>query len=194
MTDRLAAGFVLGFHGCDRAVGEALLAGAAFEESKNAYDWLGRGAYFWEANPQRGLAFAEELRRRKPGKINDPAVVGAVIDLGVCLDLTTQSGIQQVRGAYDQLAEMSGDSGYELPKNGPDLLRRNLDCAVINWLHTMRKDAGENPVDTVRGVFVEGKPVFPESGFYAKTHIQIAVRNAKSIKGVFRVHEGLLQT
>ncbi|MGA7236293.1 MAG: hypothetical protein WBY44_11470 [Bryobacteraceae bacterium] len=42
-------------------------------------------------------------------------------------------------------------------------------------------------VDTFRGVFIEGEPLYPGAGFYAKTHVQIVVRNPNCIKGVFRV-------
>ncbi|GAB6038857.1 hypothetical protein JCM15519_34160 [Fundidesulfovibrio butyratiphilus] len=45
---------------------------------------------------------------------------------------------------------------------------------------------GIGPFDTVRGLFTEGGPLFPGSGFQAKTHIQTAVRTLPSIKGVFR--------
>ena len=62
----LSASFVLGYHGCDQAVGEGLLDGDDFKPSKNDYDWLGPGIYFWEANPQRGLDFARELARSSP--------------------------------------------------------------------------------------------------------------------------------
>lgn len=48
------------------------------------------------------------------------------------------------------------------------------------------------PFDTVKGVFVEGEQAYPGSGFSDKTHIQIAVRNPKMIKGVFRVDQELL--
>jgi hypothetical protein len=65
--------------------------------------------------------------------------------------------------------------------------RRNLDCAVIRRLHSILKDQSLPAVDTVRGVFTEGTPIYPDAGFDAKTHIQIAVRNLNSIKGVFRV-------
>lgn len=41
--------------------------------------------------------------------------------------------------------------------------------------------------DTVRGLFTEGGPLFPGSGFRAKTHVQVAVRSADNIKGYFRV-------
>jgi hypothetical protein len=62
-----------------------------------------------------------------------------------------------------------------------------LDGAVIRLLHGIRRDEGEVPVDTVRGVFLEGDPIFDGSGFYAKTHIQICVCNPECIKAVFRV-------
>jgi hypothetical protein len=60
---RLASAFILGYHGCDRRVGERLLAGTAFKPSNNDYDWIGPGIYFWEANPLRGLEFAEEASK-----------------------------------------------------------------------------------------------------------------------------------
>jgi len=40
---------VLGFHACERKVGEALLSGVGgFKSSTNDYDWLGSGMYFWD--------------------------------------------------------------------------------------------------------------------------------------------------
>ncbi len=40
-------GFILGFHGCDREVGEAILQGKTqhLTPSANDYDWLGTGKY-----------------------------------------------------------------------------------------------------------------------------------------------------
>ncbi len=64
---------------------------------------------------------------------------------------------------------------------------RNLDCAVINHLHAIRKENSLMPFDTVRGIFQEGKPIYADAGFRAKTHIQICVCNSECIKGVFRV-------
>ena len=36
----------------------------------------------------------------------------------------------------------------------------------------------------MRGIFAEGEPAYPGAAFDAKTHVQIAVRNADCIKGV----------
>ena len=127
---RTVTGFVLGYHGCDRSIAEKLLAGSPFEASTNNYDWLGAGAYFWENDPLRAMRWAEKLRDRpgKNGKIKDPTVVGAVIDLGLCLDLTTQSSLDVIRAAYDGLVTVSEVAKQALPENIDDL-RRPLDCA-----------------------------------------------------------------
>lgn len=189
---RLAAGFILGFHGCTVAVANRLLAGDAFRHSDNVYDWLGQGIYFWEANPDRALEFAREkiARERRRGAApghRSPAVVGAVIDPGLCLDLTTKAGIDAVHEAYETLRSTSASVGEDMPVNSTRFPLRPLDCAVVNHLHTLRRRDGQRVVQTVRGVFIEGRPPYPNAGFHEKTHIQIAVRDESSIKGVFRI-------
>ncbi|MGB0060033.1 hypothetical protein [Candidatus Binatus sp.] len=191
---QLASSFVLGYHGCDKAVGERILRGEPFKQSNNDYDWLGPGIYFWEANPLRGLDFAREARKRRSSKIKQPFVIGAVISLGLCLDLTTAAGVEQVRAAHRDLSRLAAASRVELPQNSPDRLRQQLDCAVIQMVHTIRRDRKDQPIDTVKGVFLEGRPIYEGSGFYARTHIQIAVRNHECIKGVFRVPPAQLRS
>jgi len=91
----LSASFVLGYHGCDRGTGEKLLQNERFRPSENAYDWLGSGIYFWEANPDRALEWALQHvshRKSKSGLDSEPLVVGSVIDLGYCLDLISANG------------------------------------------------------------------------------------------------------
>lgn len=186
---RLAPGLLLGFHGCDRKVAESLLSGENFKSSQNNYDWLGHGVYFWEANPKRAIDFSRELARRKKSPVVDAHLVGCVLNLGYCLDLTTKAGLDAVKAAYSEYKSLVDAAGedHNLPQNHPDLLRRFLDCAVINHLHAIREEAGEPAFDSVRGVFIEGSELYPTSGFHHKTHIQIAIRNPDCIKGVFRV-------
>lgn len=67
---------------------------------------------------------------------------------------------------------------------------RELDCAVIENLHDERVMLNLKPFDSVRGVFVEGKELYPGAGFNEKNHIQICIRNPNCIKGFFNpVHE-----
>ena len=120
-------------------------------------------------------------------------MIGAIIDLGLCLDLTTSSSLEWVKIAYGSLVEVTEAAGLGLPENSSDELRRNLDCAVIRRLHTILDTEGLPAIDTVKGVFTEGKPAYPGSGFREKTHIQIAVCNSQCIKGVFRVPEEQLR-
>ncbi len=156
-------------------------------KSDNAYDWLGPGVYFWEANPERALDFAIATSRRKNSKIRKPFVVGAVIDLGLCLDLTTKGSLDMLRETYEQVKKISVADNAELPTNSEDLSRRNLDCAVITRLHTILKTGGSQEIDSVKGIFTEGMPIYPGSGFLEKTHVQVAVCRLECIKAVFRV-------
>lgn len=93
-------------HGCERKVGEAVLAGdGQVARSENVCDWLGHGAYLWENSPRRALGWARFLTQRPPvtkRKIRDPFVIGAVIDLGNCLDLTDAASREMIRAGYDE--------------------------------------------------------------------------------------------
>lgn len=166
--------FVLGFHGCDESVQKKVLIGEEkLKPSKNDYDWLGHGIYFWENDPNRALKWAKDSN-----KIEKPAVLGAVIDLGECLNLFEQENLQLVHNVYKNLKKRK----FELPRNhGKDLYKRDLDCFVINSLHNM----GKYKFDTVRSPFWEGYGLYKNSGFRTKNHIQICVINPKCIKGYF---------
>jgi hypothetical protein len=189
---RLSSSFILAYHGCQREVGERLLSGEPFTPSDNDYDWLGPGIYFWESNPRRALDWANLLHQRKGIETpSDPFVVGAAIDLGYCLDLLSANGLSGVKAAYEDFIQYARMSGRTMPKNsgGDDLLLRQLDCAVIKHLHISKSLSNEPAFDTVRGVFIEGVPLYPTSGFREKTHIQICVCNPEAIKGIFRVRQ-----
>jgi hypothetical protein len=91
---------------------------AKFLRSENDYDWLGPGVYFWETNPGRALEFAEEKKSRNQG-ISEAFVVGAVVDLGMCLDLTTKDSIDDLRNAYASLEGTFRVRGVQLQQMDP---------------------------------------------------------------------------
>ena len=186
-------GLVLGYHGCDAETARKLLNGDPFEVSSNSYDWLGDGVYFWERDPRRGFEFANDLVSRKRNIIRTPTVVGAVLALGRCLDLTTRNACALVQESYQALEALtSANAGTSpIPENSADLMRRYRDRAVIELLFSLRAKIKEPEFDTVRGVFEEGPPAYPGAGFRTRTHIQIAVRNPACILGVFRVSPAL---
>ncbi|MGD9863299.1 MAG: hypothetical protein AB7S99_08805 [Pseudodonghicola sp.] len=190
---RLQTSFILGYHGCQAEVGEAVLSGAAkLIGSNEDFHWLGPGVYFWESDPLRAWEWADW--KTSGGDIQEPFVIGAAIDLGNCLDLLARDSLELVQQAYSSFVATvtAMDERAALPHNkragskDEDNLLRFLDCAVIKHLHSAIEVQGEEPFDTVRGLFTEGEELFPGSGFQKKTHIQIAVRNPDCIKGLFR--------
>ena len=115
-------------------------------------------------------------------------MVGAVLDLRRCLNLLDTTSLRLVAETHELLEDFARLSDTPLPQNtgGPDLLRRELDCEVIQSLHARRALDGHEPFDSVRAVFPEGAPLYPGAGFRAKNHIQIAVRSTARVLGYFR--------
>ncbi|MCU7618479.1 hypothetical protein NZ698_14860 [Chryseobacterium sp. PBS4-4] len=185
------SGLILGFHGCDKSIRDKVVneSGFMLKKSENDYDWLGHGIYFWENNHERALHFAEELRDNPKSSVTEPAVLGAVIDLGACLDLLDSKFLKEIKISHDLLCDSYETYGLELPKNikskTGELLARKLDCAVIQSTHALNVNAGGKDYDSVRGVFFEGEDLYENAGFKQKNHIQIAIRNQDCIKGFF---------
>lgn len=177
---------VVAYHGCDAEVAERLLDGEPFRKSENEYDWLGEGIYFWEFGADRAMKFAHDQAAR--GKVQSPAIVGALLQLGRCYDLMDTRFTDELPIAFDLFRKVHEQTGKPLPENRgrtPDMLLRNLDSAVLNfylgWLATNGRS-----YDSVRCGFVEGPPAFEGSGIRHRSHIQIAVRNPACVVGVFR--------
>jgi len=193
---------LLGFHGCDKATRNALVNNPHdIKVSNKPYDWLGHGFYFWENNYERAMDWANEKAKR--GRIQEPAVLGAVIDLGYCFDLLDSKYTKMLRESYDYLTNEYKKNDKDLHKNTDaagdihnDKVFRNLDCRVIQDMHSLTykkslkgRDSNVLPIrrifDSTRGVFIEGGPVFEGSEIREKSHIQICIRNFNCIKGFF---------
>ena len=176
---------ILGFHGCKKETFENVIyKQEQLKKSENIYDWLGHGIYFWEHNLERAKDWAEFRYG------NDACVIGAVLDLGYCLNLTDSFSARILKIGYTGLKEKSEALGQEMPKNRKslktnDILLRDLDCAVIQMVHQINEDSNLQPYDSVRGIFIEGDPVFPGAEIREKTHVQICIRNPNCIKGYF---------
>ena len=152
-----------GLHGCDRPVAETLLTGTRSRPAKTIR--IGSDPVFIFGKPIRSGASSSHVNGNAREKIADPYVVGAVIELGFCLDLISSNGVAAVKSAYEDFRAYAEQAGnVSLPKNrgGEDKLRRELDCAVINHLHNVRHVAALPRFDSVRGVFIEGARIYPQ--------------------------------
>lgn len=182
--------YILGYHGCDAEVARRIVAGDdELKPSKNDYDWLGHGLYFWEEGYERAFRWAvEESKsdRAAARRIKTPAVLGAIIDLGDCLDLVQVEYLDLVKDAHDRLLQLLEEFQRDPPANkGKEMSLRKLDCAVFEALHEFRKEEKQTPFDTVRAFFTEGEALYPTAGIRKLDHIQICVRDTARIVGYF---------
>lgn len=122
---------------------------------------------------------------------SEPFVIGAVLNLGYCLDLSTRSGLEKIDLTWNSIVKPSYDNG-KLKGNKPgrkgengELMLRFLDCHVIEALHRYNRDNGFEEYDSVRAPFWEGEELYPTAGFFSKNHIQLCIRNMECILGCF---------
>ena len=90
---------------------------------------------------------------------------------------------------YPSFEQTLTRQGIPIPQNAPahgkdrDLVRRKLDCAMLNWaIPGIEQELGVR-FQTVRGVFQEGVPAYPGSGILRKSHIQVVVRDHECVLG-----------
>ncbi len=179
---------IFGFHSCDREVGLKIINGKdSLKPSLNSWDWLGGGIYFWEQNPGRALEYAEECAKKTQffrGEIKNPFVIGAIINLGNCLNLLESKSAIILKQAHKVLGETKLLSGTAMPKNKG--ANRALDCAVIQTVHQSNKESNSGIVyDTIRSSFAEGGEVYPGSIFTDRLHIEVCVINPDMILGYY---------
>ncbi len=186
--DRYAR-IVVGYHGCEEQFARKLLTGdlamSEWKPSSNKYDWLGEGIYFWEYSEARAWRWARDKAKEKEGSWK-PSVIGALIQLGRCLDFTDENDTRLLGEAYQQVSRVMGAAGQPMPENrgrDDDLKARHRDCIVINWCVA---NTAAVKYQTVRGAFWEGPEAFEGARIRQESHIQIAVRDPTCILGVFR--------
>lgn len=178
---------IIGFHSCDRTIGLRILNGEDdLIASDNTWDWLGPGVYFWEQNPARALEYALDSssgRQKNKIPIKTPFVIGAIIELGNCLNLLEPSSLNVLKNAYGSLHKAELKSGSAMPQNKN--ANRQLDCAVIKYVHEINRRVRLPAYDTIRSAFSEGQHIYPGSTFTDRLHVEICVCNKEAIKGYF---------
>lgn len=201
---RYRPNLMIGFHGCDEKVRDALVNNPnVIKSSNSSYDWLGNGFYVWENNYDRALQWAKDKKKRDGNDEFVPSVVGVVFTLNLCLDFSDSEYTGIIKTYYELFKSECEAFGNPLPHNKnikndefKDMLLRELDCAVIEFMHSKiankikeeKSTKGFSDLqqfDTVRGLFMEGGPAYEGAGIQLKNHIQICIRNKNCIKGFF---------
>ncbi len=166
------------------ASAERLVSGEDFQPSDEDDEWFGKGIYFWEHAFKQAWWWARDHKRHP-----HPAVIGTVIRLGNCFDLIDPGNVEILHDFYDAMLAELRAAGIEPPRNV--YTRRRLDCALFNYVYKYCERARQ-PLDTARAVYVPTsrlKRVVPGSWISEETHIQVCVRNPRSILAVWHVRE-----
>lgn len=107
---------IVAYHGCDRNVAESVLAGRTrLRPSDNDYDWLGPGVHFWVDSPERGLQWARDASIRPKSRIKHPYVIGAVVQPGLCLNVTDYGVNEELRFAWQVLSTSMNTTATPMP-------------------------------------------------------------------------------
>ena len=155
---------VKGYHGTSVERADSIIETGRFVPSRNDWDWLGHGIYFWEHAPLRALQWARARYRHRA------IVLEATIALSSCLDLNDLRYTSAVRIAYDSLRDAYLSARKPLPANRRKA--RYLDCLVLNYLSTYILPECES----IRAPFLEGEPIYEGSMLLSQSHIQLVVR------------------
>jgi hypothetical protein len=166
---------VLGYHGTSRKAVEAVLGGAPLQISRNQWDWLGDGVYFWEYGPVRAWEWARERHGEQA------AVLRATIALEGCLDLADLPGTRDLARVFGPFCAKMKEVGASLPVQKGK--QHGLDRAVINFF----AEEVDPPVRVVRAPFIEGERLWDGSALWDRSHVQLAVRDGGLLAGVVQV-------
>jgi len=191
---------VVGYHGTSREVADRLLAPSslnpaqshverpAFRASTNVGDWLGHGIYFWEQAPSQAWWWADTQAQK--GKHTQGAVIGALIDLGHCVDLLDPAAgwAGELESGRLRVEATLGAAALPVPRNANN--HKALDCAVVNDVCLRQSDHG-TPVDSLRALFAPSggglQRLWERSGLLRFTHVQLCVRNPDCFLAVWDV-------
>jgi hypothetical protein len=172
---RRAPRTVVGYHGCSRAAAERIMAGEPFTPSARRYDWLGVGVYFWEYGPFRAVEWAESRFGAE-----EAAVLEATIKLGRCINLLDIEHHVRFTQAYEWALHQASRDGTTIPENRVTGLHYRDRHLIEFYCRIAAEDTGVQ-FQTVRACYPEGEPLFPGSHLLSRTHVQIAVRDARCI-------------
>lgn len=185
---------VRGYHGTSLDIAQQIAANRLpFKPSVNNDDWLGGGIYFFQDGLSRARTWAVN-RYRDGAEI--PAVLAVDIDLTHCIDLFDSSACFALSRAYQAfeihaanlladpvqagLCVENGDvfttACREVDPRKRKPIQNFRDRAMVDWYVDRLLKNGQ-PVNSVRGMFLSGKAVFPESHLFNWAHAQIAVVN-----------------
>ena len=176
---------IRGFHATSRESAKGIFS-EGFKPSNNDHDWLGPGIYFFQDTIEGTRNWAKN--ERKGGPITDLEIIGADIEYAGFVDLVEFGWGDVLTSYYEMLKKRHSKEFLEVSKKQKPYipgessnLAHPLDCYVIRYAVGVLNKKRDEKVKAVRGVFLEGEPLYDGSHLLSRTHIQIAVIDATAI-------------
>lgn len=202
------------YHGTTTKIADQIFSDRHFKFSKNEYDWLGSGVYFYQEAPLKALAWAQKFSIDSENRGTTPAVIEVEFDLSKVFDLFKPENFEFLR-IVDQKYSVSdrqrtqkrpvlrthegnrfrvfhNASLAEAEKPGANF----IDCTLINKALQLLREMNQE-YDCVRHFFWEGQELYKGSYFYDHSNIQLCVIGAIGVLDfgdpIFRGEPSLLQ-
>ncbi len=171
---------LFGYHGTNIESARRILE-TGFIHSRNSYDWLGKGVYFWQDAPYRAWDWAREYCEQKA---DDPAVIRSLVKIrrDEFMDLLDYSQDPNWANHLSRTHQyLQQQTRSVLPPNKRAIGYHALDRLVVDTLIEDILKPMDINILAIRACFQEGDEIYPGSAIYNKSHIQIAVRDTSSI-------------
>lgn len=178
--------FAYGYHATSRPAANEIIR-SGFVASRNDYDWIGCGVYFFQDAPMYARDWCTNYRRTERVGLEDCVVLRCEVRYRDWIDLCDSAWMSQLRGMADLVpAGITQDPFL----SGASATRHWFDYQLIELTVDALEQKGVS-VRAVRSPFLEGMPVAANSHFHDCQHVQIAVRDT-SILGPPEVFYGSL--
>lgn len=169
-----------GYHGTLAEYAPMILE-EGLQPSKNPWEWLGPGVYFWQDAPYRALEWAREWNKRRGRPSAAVCVIKARLRLEDCIDMLDiwwRDILSESSVKFLDLMRSAQTAGIA-PRNyrtGRKAGRHELDAAFFTYVgHQLEREGVQ--VRAVRAAITEGAPILPDSPLCYKSHAQIAIRD-----------------
>jgi len=161
----MVRGFI-GFHGTSKASADMILLDKRFLPSNREDEWLGKGIYFFEDDPDQAIDWCVRARKYK-----EWAILKTIIEAQEVLDLTRKREWDMFLSIIKQLQGKMKQTKYKG--------KRLLNGVAINFI------CQQFPYEVVRAVFlVPGRSYPYDITNIPPVQIQICVKEERCIKSI----------
>jgi hypothetical protein len=184
------------YHGTTVELAKRIFDQRKFKVSRNTYDWLGPGVYFYQDSPLKALAWAQRYAVEECAKGTAAAVIAVDIDLSSSFDIfrpenheilvevhrqtkANPTELQNVKQHRPVLRREDGERFHLFNSQplGHDRLMGNnfVDAKTVSRAIQIVTDKRQVAYNCARYFFWEGKELYSGSYFFDHSNLQLCI-------------------